>query len=43
MELGSGGPLDHTTPANTVARETCNEEANMVVVKPGHPRWIQWL
>jgi hypothetical protein len=34
---------DHTTPADTVARESCNEVANMVVVKSGCPRSIRWL
>jgi hypothetical protein len=28
----------YTTPADTVARDSCNGLANMLVVKPGYPR-----
>ncbi len=28
----------YTTPADTVARGSCNEVANMLVVRSGHPR-----
>jgi hypothetical protein len=28
----------YTTPADTVARDSCNGMANMLVVKPGYPR-----
>src|SRR6266568_1303606 len=33
----------YTTPADTVARETCNAERNMLVVGPSRPRSFQWL